>query len=140
MMITKASLNAFIFLNKYFWFVSKRSMQDPVPLKQVVVFRSSHRKCSVRKGFLRNFAKFTCARVSLSCEFCEIFEHLFTEQLWRTASMFRSNWSSYRQKWDVIGRREGWGVSESSGRLSFIFFIKEKLDLHYDQTSCWAKC
>ena len=36
-MITKASFNAFVFLNEYFWFVSKRSMQDPVPLKQVVV-------------------------------------------------------------------------------------------------------
>ena len=55
--------------------------------------RSSHRSCSVRKGVLRNFAKFTgkhlwpqdCNFIKkealtqvFSCEFCEISkEHLF---------------------------------------------------------------
>ena len=72
--------------------------------------RSSHRRCSVRKGVLRNFAKFTgnCARVSFfnrveaeacnfikqetlaqvfSCEFCEISNNtFFAEHLRATAS------------------------------------------------------
>ena len=69
-------------------------------------FRSSHHKCSVRKGVLRNFAKFTgkqlCQRLSFnkvkkeslaqvfSCEFYKIFmntfftEHLRTTAPWKT--------------------------------------------------------
>ena len=51
------------------------------------IIRSSHRGCSVRKGVLRNFAKFTgntCVkRKSLpwgfSCEFCEIFKSTFLQ-------------------------------------------------------------
>ena len=73
--------------------------------------RGSHRKCSLRKGVLKNFAKFaktTCARVSFltklqvwpatllketlaqvfSCEFYEISKNTFsTEHLWATASV-----------------------------------------------------
>ena len=75
------------------------------------VSRSSHRRCSVRKGVLRNFENSqekTCARVFffyrpeacnfikketlaqvLSCEFCEISKNtFFTEHLWAPASMF----------------------------------------------------
>ena len=66
--------------------------------------RSSHQRCSIRKGLLRNFAKFTgtCAKVSFliklqekketlarvfSCEFCEISKNtFFTEHLWLTVS------------------------------------------------------
>ena len=44
-------------------------------------YRSSHRRCSVRKGVLRNFAKFTgkqtLAQV-FSCEFCEISKNTFS--------------------------------------------------------------
>ena len=70
--------------------------------------RRSHLKYSVRKGVLRNFAKFTgkhlCQSLSFnkvvpynfikketvaqlfSCEFCEIFKNTFlTEHLWATA-------------------------------------------------------
>ena len=65
-------------------------------------YRSSHQRCSVRKGVLRNFAKIkgkhlcqslffnkvkkqTLAQV-LYCEFCEIFKNtFFTEYLWATA-------------------------------------------------------
>ena len=71
-------------------------------------FRSSHRKCSLIKGVLRNFAKFTgkhlCQTLffnkvgglrlatslkhTFSCEFLRNFkEHLFTEHLWATASL-----------------------------------------------------
>ena len=60
--------------------------------------RSSHRRCSVRKGILKNFAKFTgkhlCQSLffnkvtlarAFSCEFCEISENTFsTEHLWKT--------------------------------------------------------
>ena len=62
--------------------------------------RISHRRCSVRKGVLRNFAKFTGKHLCqslffkketlsqvLSCEFCEISKNIFsTEHLWMTAS------------------------------------------------------
>ena len=63
--------------------------------------RSSYQRCSVRKGVLRNFAKFTentCAWACnfikketlaqvLSCEFCEISKNtFFTEHLRATAS------------------------------------------------------
>ena len=65
-------------------------------------FRSNHRKCSIKKDVLRNFAKFTGKHVCLrpatlqkktlaqvfSCEFFEIFKNsFFTEQLWGTASV-----------------------------------------------------
>ena len=58
--------------------------------------RSSHRRCSVRKGVLRNFAK--CLRPAtlfkkeilvqgFSCEFCKTFKStFFTEHLRATAS------------------------------------------------------
>ena len=66
--------------------------------------RSSHQRCSVRKGVLRNFTKFTgkqlCWRPEacnfikkealtqvFACEFCEIYKGIFfTEHLWITAS------------------------------------------------------
>ena len=48
--------------------------------------RRSHRRCSVRKRVLRNFAK---AQV-FSCEFCEISKNtLFTEHVRATASLVR---------------------------------------------------
>ena len=43
-------------------------MRIPVKQNSSMTFRSSHRRCSVKKGVLKNFAKFTgktCARVSL---------------------------------------------------------------------------
>ena len=73
---------------------------------------SSHQKCSVRKGFLRNFAKFIgeglcqslCFLTKLqaldlnkkealaqvfSCEFCKMSKNtFFAEHLWATASEF----------------------------------------------------
>ena len=80
----------------------------------LAVFRSSHQRCSIKKGVLRNFAKFTgkhlCQRLFFnkvaclrpeacnfikketlaqvfSCEFCNISKNtFFTEQLWTTAS------------------------------------------------------
>ena len=68
--------------------------------------RSSHQRCSIRKGVLRNFAKFTgrhlcqslrpetCNFIKMetltqvfSCEFCEISKNtFFTEHVWATAS------------------------------------------------------
>ena len=74
-------------------------------------FRSSHQKCSIKKGVLKNFTKFTrkhlwqsfffhkvvgwgllieketLAQV-FSCEFCEISKNtFFTEHFWTTASV-----------------------------------------------------
>ena len=51
--------------------------------------RRSHRRCSLRKGVLRNFAKFTGKHLAqvFFCEFCEISKNtFFTEHLWATAS------------------------------------------------------
>ena len=68
--------------------------------KKRCLYRSSHRRCFLRKGVLRNFTNFTgkhpcqslfikkesLAQV-LSCEFCEISKNtFFTEHLWTTAS------------------------------------------------------
>ena len=61
-----------------------------------VIFRNGHRRCSVKKSLLRNFAKFTGKhlRQSLffkkenlaqvfSCEFYEIFTNIFYEQFYK---------------------------------------------------------
>ena len=66
--------------------------------------RSSHRRCSVKKVVLRNFAKFIgklCARDSFlikslaqvfSCKFCEISKNtFFTQNLRTTASVYPLN-------------------------------------------------
>ena len=68
------------------------------------MFRSSHQRCSMKKGILRNSTKFTgkhlvsCLKACnfikketlaevFSCEFCEISKNtFFTEHLWTTAS------------------------------------------------------
>ena len=71
--------------------------------KTNVKFRTSHWRCFVRKGVLRNFAKFTGKHLCqasvynftkketlaqvFSCKFCEIYKNTFcTEHLWATAS------------------------------------------------------
>ena len=94
----------------------KLGIQSKLLLKQRIhscIFRSSHQRCSVKQGVLRNFAKFTGKhlRQSLffnnvsggasnfikkqalaqvfSCEFCKISKNtLFTEHVWVTASIF----------------------------------------------------
>ena len=81
-----------------------------------MIYRSSHQRCSVRKGVLRNFAKFTrkhlCQSLyfnkvatlrpeaynfikietlaqGFSCEFCEISKNIsFIEHVWATASEY----------------------------------------------------
>ena len=64
---------------------------DSVSLCKLPIKRSSHQWCSVRKGVLRNFAKFTGKRNFIkkrdsaqvfSHEFCEISKNIFTEHLW----------------------------------------------------------
>ena len=89
------------------WFPMKLVFIDIQYFFGMVRNRSSHRRCSVGEGVLRNFAKFlekhlcqslffnkvaglrkkeTLTRV-FSCEFCEIFKNtFFTEHLWTTAS------------------------------------------------------
>ena len=52
----------------------------------------SHRRCSVKKGVLKNLSKFTgkplCQTLFFNkVEFCEVFKNtFFTEHLWTTAS------------------------------------------------------
>ena len=85
-----------------------------VPLISAILHRSSHQRCSVRKGVLRNFAKFTgkrpCQSLLLnkvgacnsikketlaqvfSYEFCKSSKNtFFTEHLWATASACRAS-------------------------------------------------
>ena len=76
-----------------------------IVLNLLLHFRSSHQRCSVRKGVLRNFAKFTGKHLCQSlffnfikketltqmffCNFCEIFKNTFlTEPLRPTAAYF----------------------------------------------------
>ena len=73
------------------------------------IIRNSHQKCSMKKGVLRNFTKFTgkhlCQSLFLirlqketlaqvfSCNFCEIsWNTFFTEPLWTTASVLSNRW------------------------------------------------
>ena len=70
---------------------------------ELEIFRSSYQSCSIKKGILENFAKFTgkhlCQSLFFSkketlayvfcCGFCEISKNtLFTEHLWATASRY----------------------------------------------------
>ena len=89
-------------LVKYLW----RSLKDSLLSGYSFSYRSSHQRCSLRKGVLRNFAKFTGKQLCqslffhkveglrpaqvLSCEFCEISENtFFTEHPWATASVVK---------------------------------------------------
>ena len=93
---------------------TEAAIEEGVLQKQI--FISSYRRCSIKKGVLTNFAKFTgntCARLKLQasawntlkketlireffCEFCEIFENtFFTEHLWMTTSRYSSKYLFY---------------------------------------------
>ena len=84
---------------KFSWFLRH------IVLNLLLFFRSSHQRCSVRKGVLRNFAKFTGNHLCQSlffnfikketltqvffCDFWEIFKNTFlTEHLRPTATYF----------------------------------------------------
>ena len=93
------------FCSLYCWVKRDCKMK---PGKMFWIYKSSQRRCSVKKSVLKNFAKFkrthlyhskesqacnfikkdTLSQV-LSCEFCKIFKNtFFTEHLWITASDF----------------------------------------------------
>ena len=96
-LIRMISLLSGTILTLWSWFVQK-----------VGFYSSSHQSCSIKKGVLRNFAKFTKKhlRQSLffnkvaglkkrdsdsvfSCEYCELSKNtIFTEHLWMAASCF----------------------------------------------------
>ena len=70
--------------------------------------RSSHQRCSMKKGVLRNFTNFTGKHLCQSLFFnevaglrlCEITKHTFlTEQLWTTASSYILQISEKKRKW-----------------------------------------
>ena len=70
--------------------------------------RSSHRRCSLRKGILRNFAKFIGKRPCQSfffwhgyfpVNFEKFFKNtFFTEHIWETASKFKISSTHQSQK------------------------------------------
>ena len=80
--------------------VSQKDYSNSLTIDQIP--RSSHQKCSMKKGILRNFTKFTGKHLCqsfffkkealtqmFSCEFCEICKStFFTEQFWATASRY----------------------------------------------------
>ena len=89
--------------------------------------RSSHQRCSIKKGVLRNFTKFTGKHLCqghffkrdsfkkealtqvFSCEFCEISRNtFFTEHLWTTVSCTAKIFEEYPRKSDKhAGSSEG---------------------------------
>ena len=102
------------------WFHSKSLLTElsaKSTIRKVFDFRSSHQRCSLKKGAQRHFTKFTgkhlCQSLFLikfvkketlaqvfSCEFCKISKNtIFTEHLWMTASMIWKSWKYYTV-WD----------------------------------------
>ena len=94
------------FFYKYMWRVqlefTTKACLGPYHVLMMKVFcenndfcpRYFYRKCSIKRGFLKNFAeacnfiKKTLAQV-LFCKFCEAFKNIiFTKHLWETASEF----------------------------------------------------
>ena len=75
----------------------------------LLTLRSSHQRCSIKKGILKNFVKFTRKHLSqslffdeiaglrpqeFSYESCEIFKNTsFTKHLWTTASVRWASWN-----------------------------------------------
>ena len=115
------------------------------------IFRSSHQGCSVRKGVLRNFAKFTGKhlRQSLfsnkvagaacnfikketlaqmfSCEFCGISKKaFFTEHLWVTVSRWTVSKNNERS---IINFCEGSEYGIGSGYITFTLQLAEYIFL-----------
>ena len=95
----------------------------PIEKRVAIAFRSSHQRCSMKKGVLRNFRKFagkhlcqslffnkvsglrpeeTMAQV-LPYEFCVISKNTFlTEHLWTTASVLYGDWELLPQSFKNI--------------------------------------
>ena len=105
----------------------------------LTVFRSSHRRCSVRKCVFRNFSKFTGKQLCqnlffnkvqawglkketlaqvFSCEFWEISKNIFfAEHLWATASLYSHRKTSDSWVWtfkiteEVFCKNRSWNIS-----------------------------
>ena len=54
----------------------------------ILLFRSSHQRCSMKKTVLRNFTKFKGKQLCKSLFFNKVAGHFFTEHLLTTASDF----------------------------------------------------
>ena len=50
--------------------------------KHRIIFRSSHQRCSIKKGVLRNFTKFTGKHLCQSLFFNKTFSTLLKKRLW----------------------------------------------------------
>ena len=111
-------------------------------------YRNSHQRCSMKKGVLRNFAKFTYARTSFLielqteacnfvnketlvqlfyCEFCEISKKtLFTEHVWATASVYSVITSRFPRPTTVIAIKLNTFYLRIKRAWSIYLVIKEK--------------
>ena len=111
----------------FFWKFWKMYKNTRNKIPDTENFRSSHRRCSVKKGVLRNPAKFTAKYLCqslffikvaglrlatllkketlaqvFSCEFCEISKNIFfTELLWTTTSEIYCPYLFYDQNLGV---------------------------------------
>ena len=103
----------------FYWTIYSTWMTEEQVENQLVAFRNSHRRCSARKGVLRNFAKFTGKHLCQSLFFVLSPETLlkkrlwhrcfpmnfcvkntfFTEHLWTTASKLSSLLEWLKKKW-----------------------------------------
>ena len=54
---------------------------------KILTVRSSHQRCSVKKGVLRNFSKFTGKHLCQCLFLNKVAGTFFTERLWATASV-----------------------------------------------------
>ena len=118
-------------------------------------YRSSHPRCSMKKGVLGNLVKFTGRHATLfkkaslaqvfSSEFCKISKSIFTEHLWVTVSdlkicnfvipLFHSDTEGLFscQKASILYKHSK--NSYFSLVLFFFFFVNEK----YTQRKLWLK-
>ena len=114
----------------------------------MLFYRSSHRRCFVRKGVLRNFAKFTGKNLhqslyfikketlvqAFSCEFCKISKNTFSpEHLQTTASVFSIDHFCFKILINIstpnIKSKEAKNIVSFSGKIKgrkllFLYYIR----------------
>ena len=111
----------------------------------MLFYRSSHRRCFVRKGVLRNFAKFTGKNLhqslyfikketlvqAFSCEFCEISKNTFSpEHLQTTASVFSIDHFCFKIRINISTPN----ISHKRQKILSVFLAKLKAESFYFYT------
>ena len=110
-------------LSKLFVKIMRKQAWIMLILLSPISFRSSYRRCSMEKGALENFAKFTGKRLRpatllkkrlwhaqvFSSELCKIFKNTFFIEHLRMTDCFRSVWLQKRaQKYALLSLLETW--------------------------------